>query len=101
MVWGENIGYTKGCDGYWPPGPVCPSAGSFSKNFNIVPAEEASLGGCYVPNGPQGYFVNGAAIFSWADSTSYNSAGVWNNLAPFFEMFDMDVCQGKNELTEK
>lgn len=41
-----------------------------------------------------GYFVNGVPFWSWSDATSYNSAGIWHNLAMKFEQYDMDVCVG-------
>ncbi len=50
-------------------------------------------GGCYIPN-YLGYYVNGIPFWSWTDTSSYNSGGIWNNLAPKFEQYDMDVCSG-------
>jgi hypothetical protein len=44
--------------------------------------------------GAAGYFVNGLSAYGWSDATSYNSAGVWYNLAPEFEVYDLDVCNG-------
>ena len=38
--------------------------------------------------------VNGAALWGWTDANSYNSAGVWHNLAMEMERFDLDICLG-------
>lgn len=50
-------------------------------------------GGCYTSTS-LGYFVNGVPIYSWGDTMSYNSAGVWHNLALEFEKYDVDICFG-------
>jgi hypothetical protein len=51
------------------------------------------VGGCYA--GSQvGYFVSGAAMYGWTDTTSYNSDGIWNNVAMKFEKYDLDICYG-------
>jgi len=43
---GSNIGYVSSpCNlGYWPPGPVCPSATVKTVSFNLKPAIESSSG---------------------------------------------------------
>lgn len=41
-----------------------------------------------------GYFVNGAKLYSWGDTTSYNGQGAWYNLALKFEIYDVDMCFG-------
>jgi hypothetical protein len=38
--------------------------------------------------------VNGIPIWNWADTTSYNSQGIWHNSAIGFEWYDIDVCLG-------
>lgn len=53
--------------------------------------------GCYVGE-QNGLFVSGALGFSWTDTTSYNSQGVWNNLAIAFEVYDLDICFGHSAL---
>ena len=53
----------------------------------------ACVGDCYVP-AHVGYYVNGIPFWSWSDTTSYNSEGVWYSLAMKFEQYDMDVCVG-------
>jgi hypothetical protein len=39
-------------------------------------------------------YVNGVPFFTWGDTTSYQSEGVWHNLAMSFELYDVDVCLG-------
>lgn len=92
-VWGADIGF-KGCDGYWPPGPVCPNATLTVASFPLVPAQETSSTGCYLSSTATGWWVNGAAMYSAGDATSYNSLAVWYNNAPEFEPYDMDLCNG-------
>ncbi|RYG61804.1 YHYH protein [archaeon] len=95
LTFGEDIGYnSNSCDnGFWPPGPGCPSAYSGEYTFTIAPAPETQSGGCYI-GGAVGYMVSGAAMWSWGDANSYNSQGVWHNLALEFERYDMDLCYG-------
>jgi hypothetical protein len=49
IVFGQSIGYkytSGGCAmGYWPPGPVCPTALSVSYTFHLKPAPETHSGG--------------------------------------------------------
>lgn len=59
----------------------------------LVTSHFMILDGCYYPNS-QGHMVNGVAIFGWSDMNSYNSQGVWNNLAIKFEIYDLDICLG-------
>jgi hypothetical protein len=77
---GDDIGYTtSGCSmGYWPPGPVCAAAQNDTDaiaSFTLLPAVEGSSG-CYTGHRAQGLLVNGAALFGWSDSGTYNSSGV-------------------------
>lgn len=93
-VWGSNIGY-HGCDGYWPPGPVCPASKSLStQGFSIYPAPEGNSNGCYSRLGAVGRDINGAAVYDWSDGNTYNNEGIWRNVAPSFEVYDMDPCGG-------
>jgi hypothetical protein len=48
---------------------------------------------CYSP-AQVGYWASGASAFGWTDQASYNSAGIWNNLAMKFELYDLDICYG-------
>lgn len=96
VKFGEDINYaTSGCaKGYWPPGPVCPSAQTSSKTFSTAPAKESSTGGCYTSKGSIGTFVNGVAIFDGLDAQSYDSKGVWHSTALAHEVYDLDLCLG-------
>lgn len=95
---GADIGYVNDqCDvgagqGYWPPGPACPSDQSTSGYFPVepIPATELVVSGANT----SGYAVNGVAIFSWFDGQSYNGGGVWENLASVAEVYDVDICGG-------
>ena len=44
---GANIGYkTSGCiNGYWPPGPGCPTSTSKTVTFTLKPAYDSTGGG--------------------------------------------------------
>lgn len=90
---GANIGYkTTSCaKGYWPPGPSCPSATAVTNSWDLTPAAETSSSGCFFPVlGKIGSWVNGVAIYGTSDGLSYNSQGKWYNLAPEFEVYDLD-----------
>eukprot|EP01034_Spumella_vulgaris_P022776 gene22776-28938_t len=91
VTFGQDIGFssTRCTDGYWPPGPICPTVLTGSTKFSLQPAPETYGTGCFV-NGEVGLTVNGATLFSWTDANSYNSAGVWHNLAMSMESNDMD-----------
>lgn len=94
---GTNIGYkTTSCaKGYWPPGPSCPSATTATNSWDLTPAPETNSNGCYFPYlGKIGSWVNGVAIYGTSDGISYNSQSVWYNLAPEFEVYDLDICHG-------
>eukprot|EP01041_Mallomonas_annulata_P012179 gene12178-25566_t len=98
-VWGTDIGYHitgSGCSlNYWPPGPSCPVSTTITSYTTILPAPETGTTGCSLPSmGMAGYMVNGATIFGYKDGLTYNSLGTWTNLAPEFEVYDMDVCNG-------
>lgn len=64
--------------------------------FTKSPAlrDNAVDGACETGIGAIGYLVNGAAIFGWGDTMSYNNASDWQNLAIAFEVYDLDVCYG-------
>lgn len=94
---GSNIGYkTNSCArGYWPPGPVCPSASITTNYWDLNPSPETASGGCYTPKlGVIGRLVNGVSIYGSSDGHSYNNGNVWSNSAPEFEEYDMDICNG-------
>lgn len=100
VVWGQDVGYVNDqCDvgagqGYWPPGPACPSTQETQAYFPLSPTMaadgEESEGGL----GKLGLWVNGVSIYGWGDGMSYENGGVWQNLAPVFEVYDLDICDG-------
>lgn len=104
VVFGQDIGYGRAndnCDetggtGYWPPGPACPIMQSKEAFFTQSPTErdEAADGACETGIGSIGFLVNGASIFGWGDTQSYNGEGVFQNLAIAFEIYDLDICYG-------
>jgi len=101
IAFGQDIGYlnnnNQNCSvdagyGYWPPGPECPTNQGKEGYFPqqpVVTEEECETG-----LGAIGYAVNGVSIYNWGDGQSYNSAGVWQTLAPFAEVYDVDLCGG-------
>lgn len=98
ILFGQSIGYTgAGCGlGYWPPGPACPSNQDKQNILPVVP--QATENNCATTLDKIGIMLNGTSIYNWADGQSYNNRGVWNNLAPAFEQYDVDICQGHAQL---
>ena len=96
---GQDIGYisnescTAGAGfGYWPPGPACPDNTNHQVSFPLN--QQASTSACETGLGTIGLWVNGTAMFNWGDGFSYNGEGVWTNLAPVAEQYDVDICGG-------
>lgn len=93
---GQSIGFKTtgpGCAlGYWPPGPACPS--NQSKAQSLPSSPQPADTACSTAINSVGLMLNGTSIFNWDDGQSYNSQNVWNNLAPVFEQYDVDICQG-------
>jgi len=101
IAFGQDIGYqnnnNQNCSvdagyGYWPPGPECPTNQGKEGYFPQQPV--ATEDECETGLGAIGYAVNGVSIYNWGDGQSYNSAGVWQTLAPFAEVYDVDLCGG-------
>lgn len=99
VVFGEDIGYnssntnctTTGGDGYWPPGPVCPTDQSKAEYLAANPTPTATE--CETGLGTTGILVNGTSIFNWGDGQSFGN-NIWYNLAPVAEQYDVDICGG-------
>lgn len=96
IKFGQDIGYKIihiGCElGYWPAGPECPSNQS---KVQSVPAQpEPTSSSCSTSLNSIGIMLNGTSVFNWDDGASYNDQNVWNNLAPVFEQYDVDMCEG-------
>ena len=101
IEFGQDVGYRNNPQqdcavgagyGYWPPGPVCPSGQDKSGYFPQEPVITSDE--CETSTGVVGFAVNGVSIFNWSDGKSYNDAGVWQTLAPFAEVYDVDICGG-------
>ncbi|WHI50691.1 YHYH protein [Microbulbifer sp. MLAF003] len=97
ISFGQDIGYRSNSScgaeagyGFWPPGPVCPE--NVSHEGYIPKTPEAATEDCETGLGVQGYWVNGTSIYQWSDGQSVNNT--WHTLAPFAEVYDVDVCGG-------
>jgi hypothetical protein len=102
VEFGEDIGFvsstenctTTGGDGYWPIGPVCPTAQATDAYIPVEPTEKASTDAeCETGLGVVGLMVNGTSLFNWGDGMSYGD-NVWYTLAPLAEQYDVDICGG-------
>jgi hypothetical protein len=99
LSFGEDLGYDSnsdcvntGGDGYWPPGPTCPTDQAHEVYLPV--AASAAAEDCETGAGSVGYYVNGTSVFNWTDAQSYNGDGVWYTLAPVAEVYDVDICGG-------
>ncbi|MDP2547825.1 YHYH protein [Oceanobacter sp. 4_MG-2023] len=99
IAFGEDIGYDSNdnCSmdygfGYWPPGPECPTQDERTVYVPVEPS--AATEECDSGLDKIGIMVNGASIFNWEDGFTYNEEGVWSNLAPEAEVYDIDMCGG-------
>jgi|GEM_PF-1586443 len=90
-----TIGYTNTTCAmqYWPYGPVCPTNINREVYFPLNPTT-ATTPTEFLSASVIGTLVNGTALYNWSDAMSYNNAGVWDNVAAKFELYDMDICPG-------
>jgi len=88
--------------GYWPPGPGCPTNQSKSVSIPLAPSVNAADDG-EMGLGAIGYAVNGVSIYGWGDgqtvtgsgsSWSTGRGGSFQTLAPVAELYDVDLCWG-------
>lgn len=99
ILFGQDIGYdgsTENCDttggeGYWPPGPGCPTIQNKQAYFPVEPTDTTTT--CATGLGMVGLMVNGTSIYNWGDGQTEGD-GVWYNLAPVAEKYDVDICGG-------
>ena len=99
VEFGEDIGYrsstanclSTGGDGYWPPGPACPTDQNKQEYLAVEPVPTSTS--CETGLGAIGLMVNGTSIYNWGDGQAYGN-GVWYNLAPIAEQYDVDICGG-------
>lgn len=99
--------------GYWPPGPGCPDSFDASTNTdNIHNAKFAEapvvndVNACYLGAGKVGFLIDGSAIYGYTDALSYDTDSeairatpdggdnIWHTNAPFWELYDVDICAG-------
>ena len=97
---GADVGYRSNTDcdvgagyGWWPPGPVCPTNQYKETLFPLNPTPATDTV-CETGLGALGLFVNGVSIYNWSDGASYNSDGVWMNVAAQYEAYDLGPCRG-------
>ncbi|WP_299496765.1 YHYH protein [uncultured Shewanella sp.] len=99
IAFGQDIGYkssNENCDttggaGHWPPGPGCPTVQDKQAYFPVTPTETEST--CATGLGMVGLMVNGTSIYNWGDGQTEGN-GIWYNLAPVAEQYDVDICGG-------
>ena len=99
VLFGQDIGYnsssencdTTGGSGYWPPGPGCPTVQDKQAYFPVDPTETDTT--CATGLGMVGLMVNGTSIYNWGDGQTEGD-GIWYNLAPVAEKYDVDICGG-------
>jgi len=102
VTFGEDIGYnssqencsTTGGEGYWPPGPGCPTQQDKQAYFPVEPSNiEDGEESCETGLGKIGLMVNGTSIYNWGDGMSEGD-NLWYTLAPVAEQYDVDICGG-------
>ena len=98
---GADIGYNSNTDcgagegyGWWPPGPGCPTNQYKEAYFTFSPEPASGADVCETGLGALGLFVNGVSVYNWSDGASYNSEGVWMNVAAKYEVNDLGPCAG-------
>lgn len=96
IVFGQDIGYNIvhiGCAlGYWPPGPACPSDQQREARIPASPTPAETE--CATGTNTMGLMLNGTSLYNWSDDVTYNNENVWQQLAPEFEIYDVDICSG-------
>jgi hypothetical protein len=99
IVFGADIGFNSdsscpagGGYGFWPTSSGCPENMAHEVYFTRSP--EASTTTCKVDEGAIGLWVNGTSIYGWQAGTSYNDQGIWHDLAPVIQQYDVDICNG-------
>ena len=79
--------------GPWTANPNIPSDKNFV--FKITRTPDENTGTLInIPLGHIGVWSNGVSIFNAKDGMSYNSAGIWNRDALFYEGISFDDCLG-------
>ena len=96
VQFGQDIGYNitkQGCElGYWPPGPACPT--DQQREARIPSSPSPAQSECETSTNTMGLMLNGTSLYNWSDGVSYNNESTWRQLAPEFEIYDVDICSG-------
>ena len=95
FVYVETSGVPSYMTGPFPDGnPTYPSDLDATYRIPRSPQMDSSGNNAEVGLGPQGVFINGVALFNYADGMSYNNQGIWNQDANFFEADGFDAAPG-------
>ncbi|MCJ8271951.1 MAG: PKD domain-containing protein, partial [Psychrosphaera sp.] len=94
IQFGESVGYANdSCSlGYWPTGTNCPTDQQKVLLLPINPKPSSQT--CNTGRRIIGLTLNGTSLYSWANGASYNSEGLWRNVAPKFGVYDLGACSG-------
>jgi hypothetical protein len=97
VTFGEDIGFNSsnqncpdtGGDGYWPPGPGCPTEQGKQAYFVVEPTQiSADEEDCETGLGKIGLMVNGTSIYNWGDGQSFGD-NLWFNLGLAQKLIDI------------
>lgn len=97
---GSNIGYAGSpCQlGYWPPGPVCPTASTKSVAFKLNPAPETSSGKFRRTN--LSHCVMTSSPISWLHSAAGRTRGLDGQWSRLLRMERYDELQQRRGVAE-
>lgn len=85
---------TSGVPNYYKDGVSHNNAKDLQAVWSLPRTQTPASSGPSVPGGQMGIMYDGSVFFHPGDAQSYNSAGVWNRLAYYFEGVDMDPYNG-------
>lgn len=84
---------------YYRDGQSVNNATDENATWQIPRVGQASGNPTGVMGGQMGLMIDGSVFFHPGDARSYNNAGVWNQLAYYFEGVDMDSSNGHSTPT--
>jgi hypothetical protein len=90
---------TSGIPNYYKHGVTHNDGKDLQATWNITRTPAPSGNPTGVMGGQMGLMLDGSVFFHPGDAQSYNSAGVWNRLAYYFEGVDMDAANGHSTPT--
>lgn len=90
---------SSGVPRYYQDGISVNNASDLKATWQIPRAPSPSSNPAGVQGGQMGLMMDGSVFFHPGDAQSYNNAGVWNRLAYFFEIKDMDPSNGHSTPT--